>query len=192
MYHQPLLSHMKDMFWCTTGGCVIICQGLSSAILYAGLVPPQGNDPEASTSEEVSVQFVFSCFSFEKTARLAFGATWKYKPVLQEWDRALLCVMRKAWKRFQREGWGVGGCCWCVYVCACACEYVYVCAEGFLGGHPSCQSCLASISGLFRGVNTPVQQTFCLRVRPRLPPSDSRTQCQRAENTPCWKHILES
>lgn len=59
-----------------------------------------------------------------------------------------------------------------------------LCVKVFWEVTPSCQSCLGSISGLFRGVNTPVQQPFCLRVRPRLPPSESWSQSQRAENTP--------
>lgn len=39
-----------------------------------------------------------------------------------------------------------------------------LCVKVFWEVTPSCQSCLGSISGLFRGVNTPVQQPFCLRV----------------------------
>lgn len=61
---------------------------------------------------------------------------------------------------------------------------VGVCVKLFWEVTPSCQSCLGSISGLFRGVNTPVQQPFCPWVRPRLPPSESWSHSQRAENTP--------
>lgn len=81
-----------------------------------------------------------------------------------------LCVM---WKGCSDGGWGQGG---GAGVC--------VCVKLFWEVTPSCQSCLGSISGLFRGVNTPVQQPFCPWVRPRLPPSESWSHSQRAENTP--------
>ena len=64
-----------------------------------------------------------------------------------------------------------------------------MCVKVFWEVTPSCQSCLGSISGLSRGVNTPVQQPFCLWLRPRLPPSESWSHSQRDENTPRRKHF---
>lgn len=80
----------------------------------------QGNNPEVSTSEEVSVQFVFSYFPFQKTGHLAFGATWKSKPVQREWSSFV-------WWGRRGRGFREGGCVVLVYLCVC---------RGFCGRSP--------------------------------------------------------
>lgn len=176
-WNQNSLSHMKDEFWHKNSrGCHHLPKSSVSYFVCRTASTP-GNNPEVSTSEEVSVQFVLSYFSFEKTGHLAFGATWKSEPVQREWGSFVW------WGRRGRDLGGVGGLLF-VYIC--------VCVESFVGGHPSCQSCLAGISGLFVELTHRYNGRFVSMVRPHLPPSNSRTWCQWVENTPRCKHTLES
>ena len=155
----------------SAGGDAIICRALLLPVLYAGLLLPQGNDPEVSTSEEVSIYFVFSCFSFSVKRPFGFWINMK------GWAGA--ARMRLSAALCDEEGVEEVS-----SVCVRQWDGCCVRTEGFQGGHPSCQSCLDSISGLFRGVNTPVQQRFCLQVRAASHPPIPRCEAKEWKTPP--------
>lgn len=175
-WNQASFSHMKDGFWHAASEDVIVCQGLLYPVLYAGLHPHKATTQKSSLQRKSAFSLSSATFLFSK---LAIWLLEQHESLSQcNENEAALCDEEGV-----EEVWEGGGLLF-IYIC--------VCVEGFVGGHPSCQSCLAGINVLFVELTHRYNGRFVSVVRPRLPPSDSRTQCQRAENTPRCKHTLES